>query len=421
MSQLNDLLVVVFQRGGADIHCEVSLYNDPEMARRIHPGTRLYPPGMGNPANGQPEADYLPQPGQPHDPTAPLATGLAPALEDLREAYDLGELAFVYATGTLDPNRSHFDQQAYMERAEGEKTMTPPSPDGKGWLRRHLDTVGMPGYSNGFRALSFSAPPVDSLAKGKGYLPIFDPKNFEFPTRGAALDPAAAERLIALEGMFVNFGTPLAEAFLADKEAFTLLNNAFLNAYTSVVAPATGSVVYPNTSFGKQMRDAAHIGKHTPEIEILSVDIGGWDTHQAQGVAYDPPVSIPSPAGRMDALMLDLAGSLKALRKDMAGVRDTTVIVQTEFGRTLDSNSSNGTDHGRGGLCMLMGPRVDGGRVVLPPNFAGLPAGLDLDVDCDHDMRLIQAEIAEDVLGHADGRTVVPSLPVGWTPLDLIT
>jgi uncharacterized protein (DUF1501 family) len=41
----------------------------------------------------------------------------------------------------------------------------------------------------------------------------------------------------------------------------------------------------------------------------------------------------------------------------------TTVVVMTEFGRTVEENSSFGTDHGRGSTMFVLGGGVLGGRI----------------------------------------------------------
>jgi uncharacterized protein (DUF1501 family) len=41
----------------------------------------------------------------------------------------------------------------------------------------------------------------------------------------------------------------------------------------------------------------------------------------------------------------------------------TTVVVMTEFGRTVEENSAFGTDHGRGSAMLVLGGGVNGGRM----------------------------------------------------------
>ncbi|MEO6244113.1 MAG: DUF1501 domain-containing protein, partial [Opitutaceae bacterium] len=51
-------------------------------------------------------------------------------------------------------------------------------------------------------------------------------------------------------------------------------------------------------------------------------------------------------------------------RRDVgARMATTTVVVMTEFGRTVEENSAFGTDHGRGSAMMVLGGGVRGGRM----------------------------------------------------------
>jgi uncharacterized protein (DUF1501 family) len=51
----------------------------------------------------------------------------------------------------------------------------------------------------------------------------------------------------------------------------------------------------------------------------------------------------------------------------------TTILVMTEFGRSVALNGTGGTDHGTGGVAFLAGGEVAGGRVVA--DWPGLARG----------------------------------------------
>jgi uncharacterized protein (DUF1501 family) len=89
-------------------------------------------------------------------------------------------------------------------------------------------------------------------------------------------------------------------------------------------------------------------------LEVAAIDLDGWDTHFAQGVS----------GGLMVNLLRELAGGLAAFHDDLHDhAENLTVVVMTEFGRRASENGSLGTDHGHGGLMMLLGGNVAGGRV----------------------------------------------------------
>ena len=74
--------------------------------------------------------------------------------------------------------------------------------------------------------------------------------------------------------------------------------------------------------------------------------------------------------------MLDLV--LAALR-DGLGVHwaSSAVLVCTEFGRTVETNGTRGTDHGTGAAAFVVGGAVHGGRVLA--DWPGLAARQRLD------------------------------------------
>jgi uncharacterized protein (DUF1501 family) len=79
-------------------------------------------------------------------------------------------------------------------------------------------------------------------------------------------------------------------------------------------------------------------------------------------------------------------------------------MVYTEFGRRISENGSQGTDHGAGGVMMLMGGLVRGGLYGTAPNLNPDPANPTLennggDVKWETDFRSVYATIIDNWLG----------------------
>ena len=112
---------------------------------------------------------------------------------------------------------------------------------------------------------------------------------------------------------------------------------------------------YPESDFGRGLQQIAMLIKAEVGLETAAIDLGGWDTHFAQGVQD----------GIMARLLEDLSAGLAAfhsdLEKQMSGI---TLIVMTEFGRRAYENASLGTDHGHAGLMFILGGAVNGGQVI---------------------------------------------------------
>ncbi len=87
------------------------------------------------------------------------------------------------------------------------------------------------------------------------------------------------------------------------------------------------------------------------ETRIACFSINGWDTHRNQSAALNK--ALPRTA---DAILTLKQG----LGQNWA---QTTVVAMTESGRTARENGTARTDHGTGGLMLLAGGAVAGGKV----------------------------------------------------------
>ncbi|MGL6135795.1 MAG: DUF1501 domain-containing protein, partial [Planktothrix sp.] len=84
------------------------------------------------------------------------------------------------------------------------------------------------------------------------------------------------------------------------------------------------------------------------------MNLGGWDTHVGQGGA----------TGLLANRLTFLSEGLMALVERLGDVyADTTIVVMSEFGRTVQENGNGGTDHGYGNVMWLLGGAIQGGKV----------------------------------------------------------
>ncbi|KAB2867903.1 MAG: DUF1501 domain-containing protein, partial [Bauldia sp.] len=120
--------------------------------------------------------------------------------------------------------------------------------------------------------------------------------------------------------------------------------------------PANGAV-YPSGSWGDSLKLIAQMIKLGLGLRAVTLDLGGWDTHNGQGSAG---------AGTyFHDLVAQLSNGLAAFYLDLAGpgsenyTSKLTVAVMSEFGRRLRENTDSGTDHGHGSALFLLGAGVD--------------------------------------------------------------
>ncbi len=108
--------------------------------------------------------------------------------------------------------------------------------------------------------------------------------------------------------------------------------------------------------------------------QIFFVGAGGWDTHDNQ-------------TPRLAELLADLDRSLTDFQATLAEIgasNSVTTFTASDFGRTVTING-DGSDHGWGGHCMVMGGAVNGGQL-----FGELPSfAVDADDDSGDKGRII--------------------------------
>ena len=368
-----DIIVSVFLRGGCDGLTLCVPFLDPD-----------YYAGRSTIAVPRPDST---------DPNRGFALDDAfafpPAMRALLPAYDAGDLLVVHATGSIDPSRSHFDAQRFMEVGKPRDTSV-----NTGWLGRHLASTTPLRSDAPLRAVGISSGLPKTLVGAPRALPIPNPAAFAI---GGSLTTRDA-RAAWLQDDYGLSAEPIRSAALDAIATIELLGMIDFDAYR----PA-GGAVYPDTGFGRGLRSAAALIKSDVGVEAAQIDRGGWDTHSGQ----DPL------AGSMYNTMLDLAGALGAFHADVIGSgtsQNVTVVVLSEFGRNARENGSAGTDHGRGNVMFAMGRHIQGGRVLVKdwPGLAreNLERGQDLAVTLDH--RDVLAEIVYNRLGNPNLETVFP-------------
>jgi uncharacterized protein (DUF1501 family) len=368
----SDTLVNIFLRGGMDGLSFCVPYGDAQLYQR-RPTLAIQPPGG---LNGALDLDGF--------------FGLAPSAGPLRPLFQAGRLAFVHATGSIDPSRSHFDSQRFMELGvPGSQALGLDT----GWLGRHLETT--PAAGNGLlRGISITNQLPVSLLGAPATLPMQDPAAFTMPGSTAT----AAQRRLALTHMYQNEAPPLGAAAL---DTFATIDLLTLINFTGYV-PANGAV-YPNTAFGTSLKRAAALIKADIDVEVIEIDLGGWDLHNQLG-----PVN-----GTMAAKLDELSRGLAAFDTDLAATMGrVTLLAMSEFGRRAGENASAGADHGHGNCLLVLGGHVAGGQVIR--QWPGLAlANLDQgDLAITIDYRDVVAEILADRMGSTNLATVFP----GYTP-----
>ncbi len=292
--------------------------------------------------------------------------GLHPSFAAVKPLFDAGELAFVANVGSLvQPVRkpevgfpggkplpaylySHNDQQRQWMRGHATGTRT-----ANGWGGLAGDRVAS--LNAGLTAL----PPTISTfgsnlyQSGASVLPyaISSSGPSELARMSAGGSRADAIRLEALNEL-LNAGQPhVMQGRYAGLGRTSIAVNGALR---TALDPANGgdiATTFPASQLAAQLRMITRMIKVSrgPAIghqrQIFFAGMGGFDTHDNQMTT------------RHAALLSQLAGALVAFNaglKEVGMLNQVSTFTMSDFGRTLNSNG-NGTDHGWGGVQLVMG------------------------------------------------------------------
>lgn len=258
----------------------------------------------------------LAEPGNGAIPLDGLFT-LHPSLAKLATRYRAGEALFVHATASPYRDRSHFDGQNVLETGGAQ-----PYDREDGWMNRLVGLV--PGGPA--KALAIS-PAIPTALRGPATVSSYAPSNL----------PDASPEFLNRVGML----------YAGDPQLHGLWSEALQTRAMAGDLAADGG------------RGAAAAGTLVSSLmtgpegaRLVMVETTGWDTHAGQ-------------RGRLGNQLTGLDAMLEALRTGLGPAwADTLVVVATEFGRTAAINGTGGTDHGTGGLAILLGGTVKGGRII---------------------------------------------------------
>jgi len=255
--------------------------------------------------------------------------GMHPALTNMHRMFTDGELAVVHAIASPYRERSHFDGQKVLETGG-----TGPSTSDGGWLNRALAALASESFGRDAIALTDTVPlvlrgPVAVSSWTPSRLPESD-------------DDTLARIRLMYEAADPDGAMLLTEALNARAIAGEAgMNDGMRAGAQQQLAPITAA--------------AARFLAADDGPRIAVVEAGGWDTHANQGAS----------TGALATRLRLLDEGLQSFRTELGTHWDrTTVVVVTEFGRTVAINGTRGTDHGTAGVAFVAGGAINGGRVL---------------------------------------------------------
>jgi uncharacterized protein (DUF1501 family) len=275
-----------------------------------------------------------------------------------------------------DPGRSHDTCQTLMSL--GSSSLR--SGDNVGFLARIMDSQNWDSFQ--YWAL-LSENPSDTNTVKKPPVVISDVESLQFPRLWweSTGDESLSQELFDL---LLQVQIPRDGLAGQQKDALLTLSQTLVTVKRDVITQKVGNNSagnYSSEGVGASLRDVARIIKakkqglsqeYATRNTLLLLGQSGYDTHSDQN-------SIEGTEG-LPGLITSLASNLAVFYRDlelMDALKDTVIVVYSEFGRTTFQNgtvgaASVGTDHGHASSTIVLGGPVRAGILGAPPSAAEL-------------------------------------------------
>ena len=301
----------------------------------------------------------------PLTPTPNFA--LNPMLPDVQSLYNSGAAAIVANVGTLiqpttrtsylgknvaTPSNlfSHPDQQLEWQNAAASTATA------TGWAGRIADAINVQYNVNAQIPMIASVAGDTLFCNGVSTSPAsVSPGNLGNANCSEGATECAAQLTTAQQ--LVNFSTGLS-LVQADNQ---ITSNAYT--YAAALTAATKSVsplqtVFPaNNALASQLKQVAQLIQVRAALgvqrQIFFAGVGNFDTHSAQVVTQNP-------------LLSNLNAALAAFYQatiELGVQSEVTTFTMSDFSRTFQPNSNQGSDHAWGSHHIVLGGAVSGGKM----------------------------------------------------------
>ncbi len=255
--------------------------------------------------------------------TLPLTSdfSLHPSLKNFHNAWKEGKASIIHSTNIPYTMRSHFEGQDLMESG-GHK----PFAEYTGWLGRGMETAGLEGLA--------IALPMPLILRSRANLDNY------FPTKLSTPSPEIIKKIATTYPKDSNLKSTIEKVMM--RPISMLSGNGSRKAYRLAGTAAK-----------------ALAKSDGPRVAVF--DINGFDTHAAQGGSI----------GEHADKLYNLDKIFGELNKNLGPKFDDTLILTlTEFGRKVEQNGGNGTEHGYGTAILMMGGLIKKSQVYS--NWPGL-------------------------------------------------
>jgi uncharacterized protein (DUF1501 family) len=320
------------------------------------------------------------------DKALSLGNGFAlnPSLKGLKAAWDAGQLAIVRGVSYPDASLSHFQSMDIWQSGSTS------GDESSGWLGRWLDRSGkevlqacsigpqvLPALAGNHR----TSAALQDTTEPQGQLPQANPHLLAFYHE--------LQRPAPGDSKLVNAAAEAGQNMLeVSKDAANAMRTQRPPVYPSDVG-----------DLGTQLGVVSELIRAGLPTAAYAVTQGGYDTHSGELATQNANLAQLDTA--LTTFLASIAGSARG--------RSTTVVVYSEFGRRVQPNGSDGTDHGTASNVLVLGPAVHGGLYGDAPSLTKLDDNGNLIYTVD--FRSVYATVLEGVLSFESKSVLGKSYP----------
>lgn len=268
--------------------------------------------------------------------------GMHPAMNALLSAWEGGSMKVIHSVGYPDQNLSHFRSSDIWASASDSEVI-----DTSGWLGRWLDSQ-YPDFIN--------TPPVipPAIQIGGAGNNLFN--NESSTSLGVVVSNPEQLAEIAKNGVLYD-ALNVPDCYYGEQLSYArnVANSTFR--YAKIIADAyqksENQVEYQGT-LGEQLALVARLIKGNLGTQLYMVTIDGFDTHANQTNIHT-------------TLLSSISNEIQKFYADLSdGDWSEKVLSMTysEFGRRIEQNASQGTDHGAAAPLLLFGSGLNGSGFV---------------------------------------------------------
>jgi len=316
--------------------------------------------------------------------------GLNPVMTGLKTLWDQNRIALVENVGYPNSSLSHFAARDVWHTAD------PLLAQRNGWLGRWADRY-IAGNGNPLSCTAISQSlPRTLLSDNVGVPSFVNLASYQYATDGSYPGDRSNQIRTFLTqngGEYEIMNTP---------DTLSQVGEDAIHSSDMLQTVGAGYVAggsYPAGTLGAGLLLIAQIINANLGARILYITFGGFDNHATENRDHDP-------------LLTAVSSGIKAFFDDLDAhgkAHEVLLMTWSEFGRRVQDNGSNGTDHGTAAAHFVVGNAVRPGMYGGPPNLSSLDSNGNRTIE--NDFRAYYGTILQDWLGADSAAILGPGYP----------